>query len=200
MKSLYMDTTGQGVELLFKAGAREVHCADEGRQSERIFAAIEKVLGGAKISDLDFVVVITGPGSFTGIRLGLAIAKGFGIAARVPVFGLDRFRAIWISNRKAGRIEIPAGKSEVYVADMDADGNELAPPKLKKVISTSSFRPASTPQAGRAREPESRNNQSQSDIAIDPIAVLEYVEKAGVAPAPLAPLYIKPHYAKVPQK
>ena len=178
MKSLYIDTSGPGLELLFRDGAREVPCKSVGeRQSEEIFAAIGRVLGGVRVADLDFVAIIAGPGSFTGIRLGLAMARCFRIAAKVPVFALSRFKAVFITRGAPGPVSLPAGNGEVYFADMDADGNPLAPPELRK---------------GSADE----------NVAIDAAKVLGYVESEfakGAAPAPLAPLYVKPHYAKVPK-
>lgn len=53
-------------------------------------AGIEPPLGGA----LDAVAVTVGPGSFTGIRVGLAAARGFGLALRVPVHGLTSFDVV----------------------------------------------------------------------------------------------------------
>ncbi|MBI4617968.1 MAG: tRNA (adenosine(37)-N6)-threonylcarbamoyltransferase complex dimerization subunit type 1 TsaB [Planctomycetes bacterium] len=46
---------------------------------------------GSRPSDLDVVAVDLGPGSFTGIRIGVSIAKSLSFALRIPVIGLDRF-------------------------------------------------------------------------------------------------------------
>jgi len=42
-------------------------------------------------SDLDRITVTRGPGSFTGLRVGLAAARGIGLAAKKPVIGINRF-------------------------------------------------------------------------------------------------------------
>ena len=43
---------------------------------------------GLRAGDLDFVAVTVGPGSFTGLRAGLALAHGIGLAAEIPVIGV----------------------------------------------------------------------------------------------------------------
>lgn len=52
------------------------------KHSENVLKSIDSLLSKAKIdvSELDVVAVVTGPGSFTGLRIGTAIAKGFGCA------------------------------------------------------------------------------------------------------------------------
>lgn len=46
---------------------------------------------GLEFIALDRIAATTGPGSFTGIRIGLAAARGMGLAAAKPVIGIDRF-------------------------------------------------------------------------------------------------------------
>jgi tRNA threonylcarbamoyladenosine biosynthesis protein TsaB len=46
---------------------------------------------GKEFSDLNRIAVTRGPGSFTGIRVGLAAARGIALAARKPIIGIDRF-------------------------------------------------------------------------------------------------------------
>ena len=46
---------------------------------------------GLQASDLNALVVSTGPGSFTGLRIGLAAAKGMAMALRIPIVGVSLF-------------------------------------------------------------------------------------------------------------
>jgi tRNA threonylcarbamoyladenosine biosynthesis protein TsaB len=46
---------------------------------------------GVAYADIDKIAVTRGPGSFTGVRVGLAAARGIGIAAEKPVVGINRF-------------------------------------------------------------------------------------------------------------
>ena len=49
---------------------------------------------GLAFSDLDAIAVTTGPGAFTGIRIGLAAARGFALAANLPLIGVTTLEAV----------------------------------------------------------------------------------------------------------
>lgn len=59
--------------------------------SERLLPAIEKIFAetGKRLEDCDCVCVSVGPGSFTGLRIGIATAKGLAYAAGKPVIGIS---------------------------------------------------------------------------------------------------------------
>lgn len=65
--------------------------SDEGTQSQMLPAQVRRLLAEAGMSpaDLDLVAVGRGPGSFTGLRTGLALAKGLAWGAGRPVLGLS---------------------------------------------------------------------------------------------------------------
>ncbi len=62
-------------------------------QDVRLVPLAQEVMAkaGVTYNDLDRIAVTRGPGSFTGLRIGLAAARGFGLAAGRPVLGIDRF-------------------------------------------------------------------------------------------------------------
>jgi tRNA threonylcarbamoyladenosine biosynthesis protein TsaB len=62
-------------------------------QDQRLLPVIGDVMkqAGVEFEDFDRISVIRGPGSFTGLRIGLAAARGLGLAAARPVVGIDRF-------------------------------------------------------------------------------------------------------------
>jgi tRNA threonylcarbamoyladenosine biosynthesis protein TsaB len=64
--------------------------------AEALIPLILEVLGGAGTSfaALSKIAVGVGPGSFTGIRIALAAARGLGLAAGLPVLGVDSFSAV----------------------------------------------------------------------------------------------------------
>ena len=64
--------------------------------SDRLIPACDAVLRKAnvKLADLDGVAVGTGPGSYTGLRVGIAAAKGLALLSGIPVVGVPSFDAL----------------------------------------------------------------------------------------------------------
>jgi len=64
--------------------------------AERLAPMVTEVLGEAKLAtaDLDGIAVTTGPGSFTGARLGVSFARGLALATGVPTIGVTIFEAM----------------------------------------------------------------------------------------------------------
>lgn len=60
-------------------------------QAEALMPAVQEAMRRAGISfdDLAYIAVTTGPGSFTGVRVGLAAARGIAMAARLPMIGVS---------------------------------------------------------------------------------------------------------------
>jgi tRNA threonylcarbamoyladenosine biosynthesis protein TsaB len=87
--------------------------------AERLMDLLDTVLRrtGVAVRDLDAVAVSIGPGSFTGLRIGLSVAKGLAWAHDLPVVPVPTLRAL--AARAVGPSEevlslIPARKGEVY--------------------------------------------------------------------------------------
>lgn len=81
----------------------------------------------------DRIVVSLGPGSFTGLRVGLAAARALGLAWGVPVLGYPTLALIAAMARKQQgahpvTVVTTGGHGEWFVAQYDALGAELAPP------------------------------------------------------------------------
>ena len=100
-----------------------------------LLRAIARELGAHDLTpaDLDLLVCGAGPGSFTGLRVGLAALKGLSLAAGVPLVGASTLTAIArglaVPGRPAPVVIVDARKSEVYasgVPDLERPG---APPR-----------------------------------------------------------------------
>ena len=95
---------------------------------------VDELLAGAKThaSDLDALVVGTGPGSFTSTRIGLAFARGLGLALSLPAAGVSTLHAL-ASGHPGAYAVIDARRREVFVAGPRAvspDELELEPGTL----------------------------------------------------------------------
>jgi tRNA threonylcarbamoyladenosine biosynthesis protein TsaB len=74
-------------------------------------------------SDLDALAVVSGPGSFTGLRVGLAAIKALAEVLHKPIATVSLLEAIACSSRTrhAVRAALDAGRGEVYVGDYELD-------------------------------------------------------------------------------
>lgn len=103
-------------------------------QAERLIplcqAACEQA--GLPFAQLDAVAVTFGPGTFTGVRIGLAAAKGLALALDIPLVGISTLEAVARNSARdnhAGRMAIAhdARRSEVYLQIFDLkDGHAIA--------------------------------------------------------------------------
>lgn len=94
--------------------------------SERLISVISRLLqaSGWKLGELGAIAVIHGPGSFTGVRVGVAAAKGLSEAAGVPLIAISRLALLADTVReRAGSVYsvLDAGRGEFYVGEY-ADG------------------------------------------------------------------------------
>jgi tRNA threonylcarbamoyl adenosine modification protein YeaZ len=92
-----------------------VHEAMAKGHAERLSGMVQDTMAqsGIGFTDLDRIAVTTGPGTFTGVRIGLAFARGCGLALGIPVIGVSTLKAL------AGNVENTAEGLPISVV-MDA--------------------------------------------------------------------------------
>ncbi|MBQ1257972.1 MAG: tRNA (adenosine(37)-N6)-threonylcarbamoyltransferase complex dimerization subunit type 1 TsaB [Clostridia bacterium] len=89
--------------------------------SETLMPAIEKAMDGAnaRVTDLDAIAVIAGPGSFTGVRIGVCAGRALAHAGGIPVCRVDSLEALAAGAPNARGIVCPildARRMQVYSA------------------------------------------------------------------------------------
>jgi len=97
--------------------------------AERLFAAIDAVLvrSGRSKADIRRVACDVGPGSFTGVRVGVATAEGIALALGVPCLGVGSLEAMaFEANDRAALAVLDAKKGEAFVETFDASGKSTA--------------------------------------------------------------------------
>jgi len=133
--------------------------------------------GGATFRDLTAIGVVVGPGSFTGIRLGIAYAKGLAIGLNIPVIPVNAFE-IYLEKSPDAFVAIDSHRGDFFVAAHDMspavmtiDDVEVEQMKYARTVGHIPY-----------------------DLA-DALPVIERKLAAGGA-APVIPMYLRPHYAE----
>lgn len=130
---LALDTTSAaGSFALRKDGRiiRETAVSSPEGFAHLIFPAIEQILADAtiRLDQVDCFAAASGPGAFTGIRIGLAAVKGLAEALGRRAAGISNLRAMAASGNSSRRAVIAdARRGEVFAAVYDAHGVAIAP-------------------------------------------------------------------------
>jgi len=124
------------------AGRELARCVrDPGRgHAEMLVSVIDDALAaaGRAYSDLGGIAVAVGPGSFTGIRVGVSAVRGLALALAVPSAGVSTLDALADEARTAfpGRpvlVALDARRDEIYVATYRADDARPAAPRIVRL-------------------------------------------------------------------
>ena len=101
-------------------------------QAELIFIRIAQLLArhGVGYADLTRVVTTTGPGSFTGLRIGLSAARGVGLARGIPVIGVPSLLGLSLSVAGPSTVLLDARRGEAYFQTFAAAGEPLTAARL----------------------------------------------------------------------
>jgi len=140
MKYLYIDTSSS---YLYSAIVKEEELLAEVQEEygqslsevtlPKIAELFEKT--GLNAKDIDKIIVVNGPGSFTGIRIGLTIAKVYAWSLKTPITTIYSLEAMSVSSDK-DIIHVPminARRGYVFAAIYDKDQKELLKPQHIKL-------------------------------------------------------------------
>jgi tRNA threonylcarbamoyl adenosine modification protein YeaZ len=136
MAVLALDTATSCMSVaLLKEGTAvcEINLTVKAGHGGILLPVIDEALGKSGISreEINLIAVGTGPGSFTGLRIGIATAKGLAMALDRPIAGISTLDALARGALPAPMQIMPvldAKKHEVFCALYDRDGNRLLEP------------------------------------------------------------------------
>lgn len=175
---------------------------------------------GWTVGDVELVAVVRGPGSFTGLRVGLATAKALAWATGAALVGVSGFEVIARRTaRRGGTFDVPlhvaydAGRGDLFVAEATPApglpaGFRLSPPRLATATAWLAELPAGASVTGPGLAVVADALARRADLAIAPPdawppTAADTAELAGRlhaagqrdAPAALVPDYLRPSYA-----
>jgi tRNA threonylcarbamoyladenosine biosynthesis protein TsaB len=147
---------GRSPEILFEALGDGLK-----GHSEFLPPMVEQALAksGARLEDVSLLVCGRGPGSFTGLRTGLALAKGLAFGAGVPALGVGSLDALAAgSGAPAGALVVPlidARHQEVFAALYRVEeAGSFGAPSARRLSEASAVRPGRLPDLIRSLSPE----------------------------------------------
>jgi tRNA threonylcarbamoyl adenosine modification protein YeaZ len=134
MRLLAIDTALEACSVAVADGERIVtRSQNVGRgHAEILMGQVEDAMrqAGLAFADLDRIAVIIGPGSFTGLRVGIAAARGFALATGKPAVGISTLAAHAAEAKGTPVLAtLAAGRGEIYGQFFAADGSEYGPPR-----------------------------------------------------------------------
>ncbi|WP_162841423.1 tRNA (adenosine(37)-N6)-threonylcarbamoyltransferase complex dimerization subunit type 1 TsaB [Salaquimonas pukyongi] len=147
-----MDTAGPDCAACIYDGTKDAVVAEKTEHigkghAERLMGIVSETMAEAGIAyqDLERIITTTGPGSFTGIRVSIATAKGFGLGLAIPVVGIGNLHGLLEQLRRwtesSGQASIGAIKDarrgELY-AMLDFD-TPFAPANAPFMAETTEF-------------------------------------------------------------
>ncbi len=210
---LAVDTTGERCSAcVYDARSSRVLALAEPEigkgHAERLMGVVDDVLATAGISydDLERLAVAVGPGSFTGIRVGVSAVRGLALALGRPAVGVDVLEALAHPHLNAGSAVLAiqdARRGELYAALYAANGSVLRAPAVLALDALPAFATGGQAQSlglagsgaaiASAQLAHARIVSSRAEPPIEAVAAIGARRVPG---APVRPLYLRQADAK----
>lgn len=149
MKILYLETSSKNCSVAVSDGEKLLclceEVSDNYKQSESLHTYVEWALEGAGLTmkDIEAVSLGKGPGSYTGLRIGAASAKGFCYGLKVPLTAVNSLESMiepFLGMNYDFIVPlIDARRMEVYTAVYDAQTGEEQSETEAKILDETSF-------------------------------------------------------------
>ena len=132
MISLFIDTSMANVSISIVKDNKILSIIQEeipNEHSKYATSYVKRVIDAAGIdaNDIDNILVVNGPGSFTGVRIGVTIAKTYGYLINKEIIPVSSLKALAISSNKNVNVMsvITANRSSYYVGIYDSEYNNI---------------------------------------------------------------------------
>lgn len=177
---LIINTSGKDLEFVLGDNYKSVSVE---KQSVALATECEKFMDecGTKWNDLSAIGVVIGPGSFTGIRLGIAYAKGLAMGLNIPVVGISAFD-LYLAATPDAFVAIESGRGDFFVG---ANGLEPCTMEIEEI---------ETKQMEWARTVGHR----PFDLKLGTQIAEQKIASGNLEP--VVPMYLRPSYAEENKK
>lgn len=176
--------------------------------AEALMPLVARVLEQAKLdfARIDRIAVTTGPGSFTGMRVGIAAARGLGLASGKPVVGLSTLSAyaaplIYSDATLPVVAAIDARHDHVYLQVFGTGGRTLVSPRVVPIVEALQLSSGGMPRlVGTAADVLAAawpaGEKARLAVEQKPAPEIDWVARLGAkaeaATSPPKPLYLRP--------
>lgn len=187
---------------------------------ERLMPMIEQVMGkaGLEYQELDRIAVTTGPGTFTGVRIGISSARALALAADCPLVSTTSLQVMaWSAQGQLGdaagvsqsdhsiAIAVDARRGQIYFQLYAADASEMTEPVALTLDAAARLLPGTAIFISGSAASQLANIADQPNRAVRAVAaglqpeaavLVRKAKDLPLAKGPVSPLYLRPPDAK----
>lgn len=176
---LVLNTSGNNLEFVLNKNHKSVTVE---KQSVSLAPECEKFISecGATWSDISAIGIVVGPGSFTGIRLGIAYAKGISMGLNIPLVGISLFD-LYLAETPDAFVALDSGRGDFFVA---APGLEPCTMEIDELETKQMEWPRTV-------------GHKPFDLRLGVDIVKEKIASGDTEP--VVPMYLRPSYAEQPK-
>ena len=183
---LLIDTSKPGIDITVAKRdgsnivSENILTDENNKQSVELPSAVEKFLNknNLKFDDISAVATVVGPGSFTGIRLAIAYAKGLSIGLNIPIVPINKFE-IYLNKHPDAFVALDSGKNDLFVAAHDLE------PQTMDI---------ETVETKQMEYPKTVGHIPYNLSDVVPIVINKIKLNK---PEPVIPMYLRPSYAEL---